>query len=692
MLLARAIPCAAQARADAGPDPVPLRVVSNIDAARPLAQDATIELSLNRPLASDEGDLALIVGNVDVTAVSERSPSRIVYRPRAVALPDGATELVLFRRAGPRWREITRIPLKVLQAAVPSLISAEKSATIGNKGQIAEGRSSSVPAPDRRTFQDFVLNAGLRSSRQRQGWAFTTQSNFVGVTRREEALRFGARGERAPMLDLSDYAIGVRSPSVALQLGQVSFGSSRHLANGFTSRGSTIGVTRGATTLTVGALSGSAQVGWDDLTGFERPTDRVFGAAIGREIFAAHPGALRLDVNVLDGSKQPRPQFTQSAVVDAERSEGGSVQLSAALPNQRLRLTGGYTRSHFENPARDGELLASDVSRRPAPVTRGARFIEASVVVLQGLRVPRLGPANLTLGLRDERVDPLFRSVAAQTSADRQDDAADVTLSLGAITAQLSQSHTRDNLGRVASILTTLGDISTATIAVPIAQLAGVHSRTALFPLFTIAFNRTHQAADGVPVNGAFRPTDLPDQVSVIGDIAAQWQMGQMRLSLRANRAGQDNRQDTRQNADFSSGTRVISLATPFGTAADVSIDAGDEFQTANERDETTRARRLTLNGSFHLRAVTTVIGAVSLVRTRQPTGIVSSNSEQHLELSQGFDLWPRSAGAQRGQLFLRYARTGSLLPDASVLDVARPVLVRRAQWTVASGLNLRLF
>jgi hypothetical protein len=690
---AAAVPyTAGQAQANAASGAEPLRAQANVDRGGPLRDNATIELSLNRPLAPDEGDLALIVGGVDVTAVSERTPSRIVYRPTAVALPAGQTELVLFSHAGGRWNEIKRVSLKVLQAASPSQFSAEKLATVGNKGQIAEGRSPSVPIPDRRTFQDFVLNAGLRSSQQQVGWALTTQSNYVGVTRRQEALQFGAQGEKAPMLDLSDYAIGMRSSSVALNLGQVSFGSSRHLANNFTTRGSTLGFTYGATTLSVGALSGSSQVGWDDLTGLERPTDRVFGAAIGREVFAAHPGVLRFDVNVLDGSKQPRPAFTQSAVVDAEQSEGGSMQLSAALPNQRLRLTGGYTRSHFENPARDGQLLGGVVTRRPAPVTRGARFVEASAVVLQTTNVPVIGAANLTIGVRDERVDPLFRSVAAQTNADRQQDAADATLSLGAITAQFSQSRSRDNLGRVQSILTTLGDISTATIAVPIAQLTGVHSHATLLPVFTIALNRTHQFADGVPVNGAFRPTDLPDQVSSVGDFAAQWQIGQMRLSLRANQANQDNRQDTRQNADFDSGVRAISLGAPIGTIGDVSVDAGDEFQTARERDETTRVRRFTLNGSFHPRAATNLIGAVSVVRNRPQTGVAALNTEQRVELSQGFNLWPEAAGAQRGQLFLRYARTGSLLPDVSVLGVTNPALVHRAQWTIASGLNLRLF
>jgi len=692
LLFVEGLPCAAQSGGDMRSSSVELRAIANVDHAGPIADDATIALSLNRPLAADEGELGLIVAGVDVTAVSERNASRIVYRPTVISLPAGETEVVLFRRAGGSWNEIKRFTLKVFQAASSSPFVAEKSATVGNKGQIAEGRTTSVPVPDRRTFQDFVLNAGLRSSQMLDGWSFTTQSNYVGVTRRQEALRFAVRGDRAPMLDLSDYAIGIHSSSVAMNLGHVTFGNSRHLANNFAARGSTLTFTQGATTVSVGAQAGSAQVGWSDPIGLERPTDRVFGASIGQELLAAHPGALRVDLNLLNGSKLPQSAFTQSAIVDAERSEGGSMQLSAALPNQRLRLVGGLTRSRFDNPARDAQLLASVVTRRPIPVTRNARFVEASAVVLQNASVPLAGPANLTIGFRDERVDPLFRSVAAQTAADREQDATDATISLGAITAQISQGWTRDNLDRVPSILTTLGTISTATIAVPIAQVVGVHSHAALLPVFTVALNRTHQFADGVPVNGAFRPTDLPDQVSSIGDVAAQWQIGQMRLSFRANQANQDNRQDTRQNADFDSGVRAVSIGAPFGTKGDVSIDAADEFQTARERDETTRVRRFTLNGGFHPRATTNLLAALSLLRNRPPTGAATLNSEQHLELAQGISLWPEGTGAQRGQIFLRYARTGSLLPDVSVLGLTKPAFVHRAQWTIATGLNLRLF
>lgn len=674
--------------------PAQLSVTSNVDRVAAITTRSPIRLALSHPLADGEGELALIVDGVDVTAVSERTDSTILYRASAVPLPEGDAEVVLYRRAGSRWAEIRRMSVRVTQAVAGNGVFSQ-SATLGNKGQVAEGRSAGMPVPDRRTFQDFVLNAGVRSTGESRGWTLTTQSNYVGVTRRQEALRFAASGNSAPLLDLSDYSIGLRSATSALSVGSVTFGTSRHLANSFAARGGTVNVSEGSTSFTLGAMSGSPQTGWSDFSGLERPTDRVFGAALGQELFAAHPGSLRFDMTVLDGSKQPRTSFTQGAVVDAERSAGGSVQLTAALPNQRARLTSGYTRSRFENPAADPQLLGDTTLKRPQPVTRGARFVEGSAALLQNVAVPLVGPANLTLGIRDERVDPLFRSVAAQTAADHQQDGADATASLGAISGQVSQNWTRDNLGRVQSLLTTRGSATTASLLIPVAAVGGTRLQkyAALLPMLSFTFNQTRQAADGTPVNGEFRPTDLPDQLNSIGDATATWQAGATRLAVHVNAANQDNRQPTRENADFDSGVLGLSIGRALGTRGDVSLDLGNEYQTARERDETTRTRRVTVNASFRPRATLNALAAFSVTDVRAPAGTTSVNTEQHLELSQGFNLWSAPAGdPQRGQLFARFARTGSLAPSFAATGVVAPVALGRAQWTVATGLNLRLF
>jgi hypothetical protein len=315
--------------------------------------------------------------------------------------------------------------------------------------------------------------------------------------------------------------------------------------------------------------------------------------------------------------------------------------------------------------------------------------------VLQNFATPLGGPANLTFGFRDERVDPLFRSVAAQTAADHQQDAADATVSLGAISGQVSQNWTRDNLGRVQSVLTTRGNATTASLVIPVAAVGGTRFQrySALLPMLSFTFNQTRQAADGTPANGAFRPTDLPDQVNSIGDATAMWQAGTTRLALHVNAANQDNRQPTRENADFDSGVLGLSVGRALGTRGDVSLDLGNEYQTARERDQTTRTRRVTMNASFRPRATLNALAAFSVIDVRAAAGTSSVNTEQHLELSQGFNLWSSPASdPQRGQLFVRFARTGSLAPSFAATGVVAPAALGRAQWTVATGLNLRLF
>ena len=297
----------------------------------------------------------------------------------------------------------------------------------------------------------------------------------------------------------------------------------------------------------------------------------------------------------------------------------------------------------------------------------------------------------MTLGFHDERVEPLYGSIGASVAADRQLDVADATLSWRGMSAQLTRSFGRDNLGHVASILTTNSRVAGANLAVPVAAVVGASTHAAWFPTLTVVLNQTHQLADATPTNGQFRPTDLPDQVSTANDVAATWLVGRYRVSAHASRAAQDNRQALREHADFDGGVRALSLGTSLGSRGDVALDLGDEYLLAKERGEKTYTRRATFNSAIAPRSGTGVVAALSLLHTRPPLGVATVNTEARLELSQAVSLRP-AGGEQRGQAFLRYARTTSLFPDPALAALSPFVRALQQRWSLASGLNMRLF
>ncbi len=683
---------AAQANAATVADTAPLVITTAIDTTRPIAAMSPLEFRLSRDVGADEGELVVLVGGVDVTAVSERTGQRIVYRPTFAPIPAGTTPVVVFLKRGAQWTEIRRIALSVLTATGFSRVTATPSATMGNKGQLATGRSTSLPEPERPTYQDLSLNGSLNTTHERARFVIETSSNLMGSSRRQEALRFSQRQNAAPRVDLSDYRIVMRSGGANLTIGHTTFGASRHLINSFGSRGASLAWTHGGTQIAVGALNAAPIVGWDHLIGLNRPNHRVVGASIGREVIPTRPGALKLDLTMLDASMLPLGGFRQGAVLDAEQNRGGALQLSMATPGQRLRFAGGLARSRFGNPSLDPQLTGDTVVRAVERTSRSARFVEGSLGVVQQRRIRGLGLVNLGLGYRHERVDPLYRSVTAPVQADRQNDGADATFSLGAISGQLGWAWSRDNLARLATILTTLSRSNTATVAVPVAPLLHITKGVAWWPALSFSLNRVHQLGDALPTGGVFRAQDLPDQYNTNRDVAAQWQIGRWRASIRQNRSVQDNRQDTRQRADFRAGSDMVSLGLSVGASADIALDVGDDFQRSEERGEQTDTRRITLNTNLRRGQGTSLLLAVSVLNTQPPTGASTINNEQRVELTQPLSFWRDGSGGARGQLFLRYGRSTARLPDFLQAATNPLAQVTQRQWAVSSGLNLRVF
>lgn len=669
-----------------------LSVTSSFAPERWIPADSPIALMLSRPLTSDEGRVAVLIGSTDVTSLFERSGTVLRYGSRALRLPSGESEVVVYTVNSRRWTEVARLAIKVLTPAGFSAASAKPSASINNKGQLAEGHSGLQPSPDPATYQDLGFSGGLQTTHERDGWRFQTTSNYVGASRRQEALRYGDRHDRAPKIDLSDYVLQLERGPASLSLGHVSAGTNRHLINSFASRGveARVGGTRAS--VTVSALNGSSVVGWNNFTGLENGDHRVQSGTLNLELVPSRPGAIHLDATLMNGSLLPQTSFTQGAVVDAERSTGAGVQFSAATPSQRLRVAGGLSKSRFNNPAKDHELTGDTTVVPVREERRGAYYVEANAGLLQNASVGGLFSTSVNAVYRREQVDPMYRTVAAQTQSDRVQDTYEIAGNVGVVNLQISHNRYHDNLNDIASILKTLNRMSTVQVSAPLAGLLRIQRGASFLPAVNYGLNRVHQFGAGIPLNSEFSATHVPDQMNDLHNAAAAWQIGRWRLQYRYNQNIQDNRQAGRERADFFGVSNAISVDVSVRSNFDVGYEGSSEHQTSRETSQTNRTRHAGGTLTWRPTALTTITSLASINVTRDdPLTSDVTSTEQRLELAQGFNLGRTPAGGgTRGQFFLRYGNTSGTnwaFPGGPVFS-----RTERAGWTLTSGMSLRLY
>jgi hypothetical protein len=94
-----------------------------------VAPGEQIELRLNRPLGSEEGRLAVVIDQTDVTNLFTPTGMVLRYNPQVLPLPPGDAEMIIYLvSAKDQWKEIARFPLRVTneQAAEPNKAEPDK--------------------------------------------------------------------------------------------------------------------------------------------------------------------------------------------------------------------------------------------------------------------------------------------------------------------------------------------------------------------------------------------------------------------------------------------------------------------------------------------------------------------------------------------------------------------------------------
>jgi hypothetical protein len=533
--------------------------------------------------------------------------------------------------------------------------------TISMKSQPAQSTFPESNRPERPTFTDLNMQASLKSEMARGPFNSQTQFDFVGASFQKEALRFAELGDRALQVDLSSYLMQIQTGKVKYQSGQYSFGALRHLMNSFSSRGVMMSLPVGKRAdLALTAMNGSTVVGFGNFFGLNNRKHQLLSGTLGFEVLPKRPGGFRLEAGVLDGWLLPVAGFTEGVVNDAQRSQGIGVRVLASDPSQRFKLDGGFTRSKFLNPA-DPLLNQNANVREVPPITRNARYLDASAEILKDIKLTKEKKLNLTFGFKHELVDPLFRSLGASTQADKASNDFSLVSTIGDVSAQFTHARFNDNLAGIPSILTSLNRANTLLIGVPLAALLGNPQKPSpLLPRVSYNFNRTHAFSEAIPINGGFEqdPASIPDQVSTNQALTADWQIQKWRLGYRLNHTFVNNQQLGSQLADQLTLVNGVGVGVAASGSLDLNLDINVESinnQEARSLDRTLRLAptinwRMGKKSTFASNFSTTLAGDEAKTKRNR-------NVEFDMQWTYQFAFFENDRLRKvQGQFFIRYA------------------------------------
>ena len=656
-----------------------LRVTGNFD-LQPVAPTAQLELHMSRPLLESEGRLGVILGDMDITALCNSSANALTYLPTPLPLPIGETSVIVYLVSGDNeWTEIARLRLVVetpkstegtngqttnsIQDTkkTPSPFQFIPSVSVNVKAQSTALFFPDSNRPQRMNFTDIAVQTSFQGNYKRGVVAIQNQFDFAGSSVQNEALRFGQMGNNAPQFDLSAYTMLYQFERVQLKVGNVSFGTNRELINSFTSRGIslTVPITK-RFDISGAVMNGTSIVGFDNFLGVSRSKHQFVSATLGMEVLEKRPGGLRIEVSGLNGSLLPVNNFNQSNVNDAEKSRGYSLRLLGSDKSQRLRFDVGYAWSRFTNPA--DPLLYQGQNVVPVKqVWRDARYADVSYDLLRGYKLTKTKPLSLNLSYRHERVDPLYRSVAAFTQADHLNNQFDVTGSFGSINFAADYTRGNDNLNGIRSILQTVSERSAFNVSAPASALIGGSDQPSKWvPRVSYTYDHIHQSAGFIPINGDFvSPTQIPDQVSLNQTFAAEWQLSQrVRAGYRFNYSFQDNRQLGRERSDLLNEVSGVTVGLNLIKTLDLNFEVGIERASSFEQNTINKtlrvgtgiAWRMTNRMTWALNASTTGAGDVANNSHRRDADLDFQYSWQFLRNES--NRWKKV----QGQFFVRYA------------------------------------
>jgi hypothetical protein len=654
-------------------------------ADRWVAPDALLSLRLDAGMPARE--LRVFIGRTDVSALLRSPAPGVLEIPGTrMPLPAGESELVLYRVAAGQWHELARLPLKVRGAGGFESSTFTPKAELQIKGRGLERGTASL----RGTHADLVGQGGIGWKAARDGWVFEAQANLSAASHRGEALRFAELAGRAPKLDLADYRVAVAHGEHRLELGHFAVGNHPLLLNGLASRGLALRTRLGAQVdLSASTVSGTTIVGVDNLFGLDDAEHRVDTLSLGAELLRERPGGLRAELTLLDASVRARGNFNRGEVPDAERSRGLGARLLARSAGGRLRADLAFARSRFVNPF-DPLLAQGGESQAVRPETRDAYSIDLQVDLLrQSAALSERHPLDLTLGLRQDRAEPLYKSLGASLDADRERRRVSLQAALAGAQLQLQLARGEDNLARIPTLLRTRTDERQLALNLPLPAWFDADATASRWPTLAWSWQGVHQRAVNAPPteDSGFAATHLPDQLNATQQLNLGWTLPRGSLAYTLAWSRQDNRQIGRERADFANLAHQLAGSWTFGEALRASLDLQRSRNHSVELALTQRTLGGTLALDWQASERWALAGQLQASHANDSQQLGSTRSiGAQLQATRRFEL-PAPGRPLPGQAFVRLARQGDRRID-TVFDQA----IDQRSWWLDLGLSFSLF
>lgn len=604
---------------------------ANFKAETAITPDTPIEISLNRALATGER-VAVIIGETDLTSLFANTENHFVYDAKLMPLPVGESKVAVYLVSANVWKEISRFQLVVTEkVAVASGIGSQNVAekveekkeeakqeeppkkvlfgwekfdflpafTVSMKSQPFQSNFPIENRPtERATFTDFTLTGSAKQEVKKGKFSADGNFDFAGSSFKQEALRFGTLGEKAPNIDLSSYLMNFQIGKAKFSYGHTSFGNNRHLVSSFSARGLSLNIPINKYfDVTGGVLNGTSIVGFGNFFGLRKVNHQVQGATLGIEFKPERPNAFRLEVTGFNAYIQALSGVSEGRINDAERSRGFGLRFVTSDKTERFKLEAGYALSRFQNP-QDTELDPDGNAVPIAPVTRSAHYVESSYQILKDLKLTANKNLTLTANFKHEYIEPLYKSLGAGAGADRTTQDYSLDSSIGEITFAYGFNRSNDNLRNVPSILKSITHANRFAVALPLTTLIGKSDKPSQFlPRLGYNIDITHQFGAGIPVNGGFEidTSAIPDLMNTNQSFSSTWQFTKFNFEYRYNRSFADNRQTGVEKNDQLGWTHGLTVGlNPLST---LSFNVGINLESQNnlELSQINQTKALTL-------------------------------------------------------------------------------------------------